>query len=420
MLFRSLAALRKEVEPVEPSVFARFLPTWHGITHPRRGIDALVGAIEQLQGVAIPASILEQSVLPARVLDYQPKMLDELCAAGELVWIGAGPLGDDGRVRLLFRDQVRSHHGLRAPAEFEFTAMHNTIVDRLATSGASFWYDLLAACESPPEPKLLQALWDLVWAGYLTNDTFAPVRAPRAHPKRASSSTKRARPQVGRLTRLGPAAGAGRWSLVAPLLEPAPSPTEVAHTTALALIERHGVVTREAVMHEGTPGGFAGVYPVLKALEEAGKVRRGWFVAGLGAAQFAMSGAVERLRTLSGTDDGRAPIVLAAADPAQPYGAALSWPEHLGGRAARNAGAFVVMEDGELVAFVERGGRSMLSYAVPASNDWIAALIDARRVGRVGSLQLQHIDGGSARESVLADRLRTAGFVDGYKGLILR
>lgn len=417
---RSLAALRKEVEPVDPQAFARFLPVWHGITHPRRGMDALVGAIEQLQGVAIPASILEQSVLPARVLDYQRKMLDELCAAGELVWLGAGPLGDDGRVRLVFRDAIRVQLGARPRAEFIFEPLHSTIIDHLTRSGASFWYDLVAATDNPAEPVLLSSLWDLVWAGYVTNDTFAPVRATRPTTKRATAA-KRARPQVGRLSRLGPAAGAGRWSLVAPLLEPAPTATQAMHATAMTLLERHGIVTREGVLHEAIPGGFAGVYPVLKALEDAGKVRRGWFVDGLGAAQFAIPGAIERLRTAKEAGDETTTLILAAADPAQPYGAALPWPEHRsGGRASRAAGAYVATVDGALAAFIERGGKSLLTYSDQHDTTWISAIVAARRSGRVGAMQLQTIDGAAARESVFADALRAAGFVDGYKGLTLR
>ncbi len=431
---RSLAALRKEVEPVDPEVFARFLPIWHGITTPRRGLDGLVNAIEQLQGVPIPASVLERSVLPSRVRDYQPAMLDTLCSSGELVWVGAGPLGNDGRVRLFFRDQVRLLAPAFAPQSLELTPLHETLLTHLRDTGASFWFDLTAATGNVVEAELLHSLWDLVWAGLITNDTFAPVRAPRAK-RGASTRSARARPNIGRLSRLGPPAGAGRWALVAPLLQPPASPTEVAHATAHALIERHGVVTREAVNAEGIVGGFSGVYPLFKALEEAGKLRRGWFVAGLGAAQFALAGSIERLRATrdpDGSEDNTA-IVLSAVDPAQPFGAVMPWPSHEAGRASRTAGADVVMVSGAIAAFIERGGRSMLTFELeptlqrPSSDPnislvdrCIAAIAEAVRADRIGGLQLQTIDGRAARESPLADRLRAHGFVDGYKGLVLR
>ena len=261
--------------------------------------------------------------------------------------------------------------------------LHDAIREQFARAGASFWPDIAAATlgslGTADEAVLLTALWDLVWAGEITNDTFGPLRVPR----RASKRTSRARPHPGRLTRLGPPAGAGRWSLVAPLLDPAPSSTEIAHAIALQLLDRHGVVTREAVRAEGTPGGFAGVYPVFRALEESGRARRGWFVAGLGAAQFALPGAVDRLRAHKNPPDdepGRV-SVLAATDPAQPYGAALSWPEPVGGgRPSRTVGAHVVLVDGECVAYVERGGRGLLTFSV-ARRDRRARLV-GERAGR--------------------------------------
>jgi ATP-dependent Lhr-like helicase len=351
-------------------------------------------------------------------------MLDELCAAGELVWTGAGALGaDDGRVRLFFRDRVKllaSSVTLPDPPE---GPVHDAIRQQLASAGASFWPDLVAASGTADDTVLLTALWDLVWAGEVTNDTFGPLRVPR---RASARRTARARPNPGRLARLGPPAGAGRWSLVAPLFLPAPSSTETAHATALQLLERHGVVTREAVKAEGTPGGFAAVYPVLRALEESGRARRGWFVAGLGAAQFALPGAVDRLRahrTPSPDEPGRV-VVLAATDPAQPYGAAIAWPEHRGGnRPTRAAGAHVVLIDGACVAYVERGGRSLLTFAgeytVDDPDAWVDALVEAHKEGRLGRLQIERIDDQPARTSPHADRMRGAGFADGYKGLTL-
>jgi ATP-dependent Lhr-like helicase len=428
---RSLAALRKEIEPVDAEAYARFLPAWHGIGRARRGIDALVDAVEQLQGAPIPASVLEREVLPARVSDYRPAMLDELCAAGGLVWVGAGALGsDDGRVRLCFRDQARLLLPTAARrGDPPAGALHEALRAHLAERGASFWIDLLAATHNAPQAEILGALWDLVWAGEVTNDTFGPVRAARHGTKRASKAAAR-KPELGRLSRLGPPAGAGRWSLVADLLQPGASPTEQAHALAGALLSRHGIVTREGVNAEGVSGGFTGVYPVLKALEESGRLRRGWFVAGLGAAQFALPGAVERLRGVRDTrpssseHDDATMLVLAATDPAQPYGAALAWPERAETRAtspARAAGAHVVLVDGAVVAYVERGGRSLSTFASdvdPAR--WADALVVAHKEGRVGALQLQTIDGQPARTGPLAPALRAAGFVDGYRGLTLR
>ena len=414
---RSLAAMRHEIEPVDASTFARFLPAWQGVGRGRRGIDTLVDVLEQLQGVAIPASVLEHDVLPARVDGYRSNMLDELCAAGELVWVGAGPLGaDDGRVRLYFRDRIR----LLAPAPLDDGrpdgAVHDALRARLASAGASFWPDLVAVAGTADESVVLTALWDLVWAGEVTNDTLGPLRVPRRVTRRAP----RARPNLARLTRLGPPAGAGRWSLVAPLLDPVPSPTEIAHAQALQLLERHGVVTREGVRAEGVPGGFAAVYPVLRALEETGRARRGWFVAGLGAAQFALPGAVDRVRSFRtiNPDDPRA-VVLAATDPAQPYGAAVSWPD-TPGRPARAAGAHVVIVDGELAVYLERGGKSLLTFGSADPQVWTEALVEAHKEGRVGRLQLERIDDEPARSSLHADALRHAGFADGYKGLTLR
>jgi ATP-dependent Lhr-like helicase len=416
---RSLAALRREVEPVDPDTFGRFLPGWHGIGQGRRGLDALVAAVEQLQGAAIPASALERDVLPARVDDYRPAMLDELCAAGELVWVGAGALGDDdGRVRLCFRDRVRLLVPARSGGEAPSEPVHEAIRARLAAAGASFWPELLAAAGNPDQQVLLDALWDLVWAGEVTNDTFGPVRAPRRAKRRSASATRR--PQIGRLSRLGPPAASGRWSLVAPLLEPQPTATEAVHALALQLLERHGVVTREGAKSEGIAGGYAAVYPVLRALEDSGRIRRGWFVATLGAAQFALGGAVERLRAEREPPEEPRALVLAATDPAQPYGAALPWPESTG-RPARAAGTYAVLVGGRLAAYLERGGRGLLTFAgESAAEIWIDAVVNAHKEGRLGVLQLQRIDDGPARQSPLAPALRAAGFVDGYRGLTLR
>ncbi len=416
---RSLAALRKEVEPVDASTLGRFLPVWQGAATPSGGPEALLEAIARLQGAAVPASILEHDILPARVRGFRPADLDALCASGDLVWFGAGPLGaDDGRVSLFVRDRVR----LLAPLPSDEPPqgpVHVAIRDHLAGRGASFWPDLVAAAGTGDEHIVLAALWDLVWAGEVTNDTLAPLRALTAKRSRAAPRPG-ARPRPGALRRAGPPAGAGRWSLVAPLLEPVASSTEIAHARALQLLDRHGVLTREAVLAEGVPGGFAGVYGVLKALEMSGKVRRGYFVAGLGAAQFAVPGAVERIRTMRETRHGDEPraVLLAATDPSQPYGAALPWPDGPG-RPGRQAGAFVVLVDGNLAAFLERGARSLLTFGVEA-DAWVDALASLAKDGRLRKLELIRIDGAPASDSPLGDRLRGAGFTDGYRGLTLR
>jgi ATP-dependent helicase Lhr and Lhr-like helicase len=307
-------------------------------------------------------------------------------------------------------------------------AVHRALLDRLEQRGASFWSDLVLAVQQADLPyddaSVLAALWDLVWAGMVTNDSLAPLRSFVGGKVRKAAG--RRRPAVGRLTRLGPPSAAGRWSLVAPLLDPRPSPTELAHARAAQLVERYGVLTREAALGEGTEGGFAGVYPVLRALEEKGRIRRGYFVAGLGAAQFALPGAVDRLRAARPASEGGGrrepgpPVVLAAIDPAQPYGAAMPWPQ-TGGRPARAAGALVVLAEGEPVVFVERGGRSLWTFPAAADHpDWPGAL--ARRVeeGRVRSHEVQTVDGDPVRTSPYADALRAAGFADGYRGLVMR
>jgi ATP-dependent Lhr-like helicase len=443
---RSLAKLRHEVEPVEAATYARFLEQWHGIGSRRTGIEALVDVIGQLQGASIPASALESEVLPARLRDFRSADLDELCTAGELVWTGSGAIGStDGRVVLAFRDQASLL--LSRPPELDLTTreidadvvadavggpLQAALLAWLARRGASFWPELVHAAQQSGQPyddtSVLAALWDLVWAGLVTNDSLAPVRAYIAGKVRKASGQRR--PQRGRLTRLGPPQAAGRWSLVAPLLTPERSATEAAHARAGQLLERYGVLTREGALSEGVEGGFAGVYPVLKALEERGRARRGYFVAGLGAAQFALPGAVDRLRasrpstadraTDGGEGDGTLPVVLAATDPAQPYGATLPWPESAG-RPARAAGALVVLGEGEALCFVERGGRSLWTFPAAEHHPrWAEALAQRVRSGRTRQHEVQTIDGEPARTTPWAEALRQAGYADGYRGLVVR
>ena len=428
---RCLAALRHEVEPVGPEALARFLPAWQGVGGRWRGVDALADVVAQLQGAPVAASVLEADVLASRMLGYKTADLDQLCTSGEVVWIGAGALGaTDGRVRLLFRDQA----ALLVPASAPPVdgALHDALRSRLQERGASFWPDLVAAAQTASLPydteSVLAALWDLVWGGEITNDSLAPLRARIA--RRARGQSRRSAPRPGRsrrgrlrlggLTAAGPPSAAGRWSLVEPLLRPEPAATESALARAHQLLDRYGVVTRETALGEGTAGGFAGVYPVLKALEERGEVRRGYFVAGLGAAQFALPGAVDRLRAVRSPEADTAPVVLAATDPAQPYGAALAWPE-LSGRPARVPGAHVVLVDGEPVVELERGGRSLVTFPqAETTDDWIDAVIGLVKDGRLPKLEIAKVNGTPIRETPWAARLEAAGFTSAYRGMLYR
>ncbi|HJP71752.1 MAG TPA: helicase-related protein, partial [Candidatus Limnocylindria bacterium] len=420
---RSLARLRREVEPVEPEALARFLPAWQGVGTTAGGLGRLIEVVAQLEGVPIPASVLERDVRPARVSGYTPRLLDELGAAGEVVWIGRGSLGrDDGRVALYRRDRVELLATAGAGEDRPSEPIHDAIREHLKRRGASFYPQLRGAVAAHSDDELLDAMWDLVWAGEVTNDTFAPLRAlslPRSRSK--------AVPRPGRLTALGPPRAAGRWSLVADLVGEDRSPTERGHALAMSLLERHGVVTREAVAAEGIAGGYAAVYPVLRAMEEAGRARRGYFVAGLGAAQFALPGAVDRLRTAREAADDGAVRILAATDPAQAYGAALAWPrgeqdERL--PLQRAAGAYVVSVDGDAALYLERGGRSLLR--LPGVTDEQTARAVAALPSLVGpagplrELRLERVDRGPVAESALADALREAAFRPSYRGWILR
>jgi len=431
---RSLAALRREVEPVEPDAYARFLLGWHGIPAERRGVDALVEALGLLQGAALVASALERDVLPARVRGYRPSDLDELCTSGDIVWVGAGSIGSsDGRVRVYFADQLPLlAPGVEAPERPE-GALHDAIRTLLAQRGASFWAQLRAAAPGATEAETLAALWDLVWAGEVTNDSLAPLRAVLAGgvTRATASRAPRARPRPGRLTRLGPPAGAGRWSLVDPLLQPAPATTAAAHATALQLLERQGVVTREGVLAEGVVGGFAGVYGVLKVLEERGQTRRGYFVSGLGAAQFTLPGAVDRLRSVREPVDAHhhpadvpAAVVLAATDPAQPYGASLAWPTSAG-RPSRSAGALVVLSQGRPLVWFDRRGHHLVMFPEATESGagpmWAAALAGLVADGRARTVEVRKVDGDALDpSSPVAAVLQQAGFVRTYRGFAVR
>jgi ATP-dependent Lhr-like helicase len=430
---RSLAALRREVEPVEVETYARFVQAWHGIGSDRRGVEALVEVLGQLQGAALVAGTLERELLPSRLRSFRPTDLDELCTSGEVVWVGAGAIGaSEGRVRLCFADQLPVLAPGWEPQEAPSGALHDAIRQHLSTRGASFWNGIRAADPDATDTELLAALWDLVWAGGVTNDSLVPLRAMLGSKgvsgKSSAKPMARTRPRPGRLNRIGPPLGAGRWSLVAPLLLPAATPTEAAHGTALQLLERYGVVTREAVLAEGVVGGYASVYGVLKVLEERGQVRRGYFVSGLGAAQFGLPGAVDRLRAARDVVDAElhpadvpAPVVLAATDPAQPYGAAIGWPDSPG-RPARTATAVVVLRAGVPLAWFDRRSYAVVTFpAAEHDHGWAEALAAMVKDGRVRSVEVRKVNG----EAVLptsgwAEAMRAVGFVEGYRGWVLR
>ncbi|MET0772162.1 MAG: DEAD/DEAH box helicase [Candidatus Limnocylindrales bacterium] len=505
---RSLARLRREVEPVEPAALGRFLPAWQGVGTTASGPGRLAEVIGQLEGLAMPASVLERDILPARVQAYQPRMLDELLASGEVVWVGAGSLGrDDGRVVLWRADRIAlsgagspgaaasllgsAHAPLGPPASDDSSPMgagepHSlrpgadaagpephasavpgggppadapvatpappededrvraAIVGQLENRGASFYREILAAVlraaaeggvRPPAQRELLDTLWDLVWGGTVTNDTFLPLRAlrwPRGGRDRAAD-----RPRLGATGRVGPPEGAGRWSLVSEAVATAialaggspPSETERRHAIALRLLDRHGVVTRDAVAAEDVPGGFSAVYPILREMEDRGRVRRGYFVEGLGGAQFALPAAVDRLRAerpAPGDDRGgrRDVVVLAATDPANPYGAALPWPQPAEGGMTypRAAGAYVVLADGDPVLYLERSGRAIRTF--PAFAERTTALDALRALVRPGPdaslrrVRIERIDGEPVLTSPHHGIVLDAGFQRTYRGLV--
>ena len=452
---RSLARLRREVEPVDQVVLARFMPAWQGVRAVAEeaaigppgeaALARLAEVVDQLAGLPVPASVLERDVLPARIPGYQPRLLDELGALGEVAWVGDGALGrDDGRVVLYRPGQESLREAASRSADAPRGDLRDRICDCLAGRGASFYRDLLAAAGPASEREILDALWDLVWAGEITNDTFAPLRALRW---RRPSGVQRPRP--GRL-QMGPPEAAGRWSLVrgrdgiearrpvdggSPSAGPAPagpaSATARLHSLATVLLDRYGVLTREAVASEEVTGGFSAVYPILRAMEESGRIRRGYFVEGLGAAQFALAGAVDRLRSMREGPDFEAggPVVylLAAADPANPYGAALAWPRR--GDADRRplpraAGAYVVLVDGAAVLYLERGGHSLQT--LPAADDVatagpaFAALRSVVDDGRLREMVISRVDGEPVSASRWRPLLEEAGFAAGYRGHVLR
>ncbi|ROS77166.1 DEAD/DEAH box helicase [Cellulomonas sp. PhB143] len=461
---RSLAALRAEVEPVDQEALGMFAPRWHGVGA-LRGTDGVLRVVEQLAGLPLPASALESLVIPARVVDYEPRMLDELTTAGEVLWAGHAPIagrGGDGLVSLHLADGAAltlppllpSGHGAAAAGpdaprdvlpDGGTTDLRERLADLLAGSGGFFLQPLADAAGASPQ-ETLSALWDLVWAGRVTNDGLGPLRE-----RLGTASTHRTTPRAaarparrGRFASLAPLparaptvrAGGGRWSA---LPERETDPTRRTAALARVLLDRHGILTRGSTHAEGVTEYFRGVYRALRELEQSGGVRRGYFVEHLGASQFALPGAVDELRSVAGDRErgtGRRlrALLLAATDPASPYGAALPWPT-AGGAAAhrpgRKAGALVVLVDGTLTFYLERGGRSLLTFTDDGARLRAAAhaLADAVRDGRAAASVVARVDGadalsaagtGPAEGSGPAAALVTAGFVRTPRGLRAR
>jgi ATP-dependent helicase Lhr and Lhr-like helicase len=435
---RSLAKLRHEVEAVEAEALGRFMVAWHGLGAKRRGLEALLDAIEQLQGAAIPASVLEREVLPARVADYSPAMLDTLMAAGEVVWVGLERLGErDGRIALYLTDHLTR---LRPPvvAAPRLDGRVAAVRDYLASHGASFFAAIREGTGAGFPTDTVEALWELVWMGLVTNDTLHPLRSYTGvdEPRRP----RRPAPAQFRSRRSSPRTSEGRWSLVETVAASSAATTEWSAATAQQLLTRYGLVTRETVASEAVSGGFSAVYQVLRAMEDAGRIRRGYFVAGLGGAQFAMPAALDLLRSLREPGDAPQTAIIAATDPANPFGTLLKWPEtggpggdaapsDIGRGATRTVGSVVVVVDGIAAGYLRKGERDLL-VALPETEPMrtrIAqalgrALIEraqARPEGQRG-LFLQTINGTRAAAHPAARWFVAAGFAPAADGLQYR
>jgi ATP-dependent Lhr-like helicase len=420
----SLAALRKEIEPADQRALARFMPSWQGVDrHPAggAGVDRLREVLVPLQGLALPADAWERDVLPRRVGTWSPTWLDQLCSAGEVVWVGAGALGrSSGRVALYFREDAPwigpPVSRVAAPGE----ALHESLRERLR-AGACFFTDLLVDVAGSSAEEIQEALWDLVWAGEVSNDAWAPLRSPKLAAQWSQRSRAERRARFGSRRRGALPQVQGRWALTAGLFMAPDDPVARRRVQAELLLERYGIVTREQVLAEGIPGGFSVLYDSFSALETIGAVRRGYFIEGLGGAQFALPGAVERLRSQR-EDDRERPTVLSAVDPAQPYGAALRWPAREGRTPARHSGAYVVLAGGDPVVYVERGGKG-LQILVEELDERIvpslAALADAVQRGRVRKLGIERINGEPVVGSEWEAALLELGFRAGPRRLTL-
>jgi ATP-dependent Lhr-like helicase len=419
---KSLAKLRRAVEAVDARALARFLPAWQGVTHKRRGRDALLTAIGELEGCPLVASALDGEVLPARIDGYRPWDLDALCTSGEVVWAGLEPIGaSDGRIALYLADHEPLLSRPTIPVEGGVAA---TIRDVLGRRGAVFFAEIARAVGGFPN-DVLDVLWQMVWAGEVTNDTLEPLRS---RPRASANTERRPHPRHPRAPRNGPVGSEGRWSLRAARWTATPGDTERRAALARSLLDRYGIVTREAAHAEGIAGGFAAVYDVLKTMEEQGRVRRGYFVEGRGGAQFAIAGADERLRALRDPTPDAVPVVLAATDPASVWGSLLEWPASVcDGRPQRAAGALVVVRDGDLLGWLGRSEHPLLTFLraeeprrsedARALARSLATLVDG---GRRRALLVSTVDGIEAARSPLARLFVEAGFAATMRGLLKR
>ncbi len=423
---RSLANLRQEVEPVEPRVLSRLLLHWQGVTRKRRGMNALLDTIEQLQGAALSASEFEREVLAARIEGYSPLDLDSLAAAGEVVWVGVEPLGErDGRIALYLTDSLRRLFRPPPLTEGALTVRERQLVEVLRARGASFFGELHAASGGGYPGQTLDALWGLAFKGLLTNDLFLPLRA-FARERETRRVRRPEAPGSFRSRRETPPSAEGRWSLVESRVDPRNSDTALGAALAQQLLARYGVVTRELASAEAIPGGFGAVYQVLKAMEEGGRVRRGLFASQVGALQFALPPAVDLLRALRDDPDTPEAVTLAATDPANAWGAVLRWPAldgEAGARPSRSTGAHVVLVNGALAAYAGRGGRHLHAFlpedepersrTAGAVAEQLARLARSSRRG----FELDTIDGRAARSHALAPFLSAVGFSAGPRGM---
>jgi ATP-dependent Lhr-like helicase len=421
---RSLAKVRKQVEPVEPAVLGRLITTWQGVARRRAGLDALLDAIENLQGAPLPASIFESEILATRVEGYNPADLDALTAAGEIVWRGIEPLGErDGRLAVYLTDHFARLH--RPSQAGELSPRERAILDHLAGHGASFFGALHDTAGGGYPAETVDALWDLVWKGQITNDTFHAVRAFTRPPEK-----RRRVPASGRSfrsRRVAPPSAEGRWSRLEQRLVRPVSPTEWSTAVAQQLLARYGVLTREVAAAEGITGGFGAVYGVLKAMEDAGRVRRGYFVSGVGATQFALPAALDLLRSLREPGEDREVVALSATDPANPYGTILPWPhsQHETGRGpTRTVGSLVIIVDGALAAYISRGARQLLVFLPedePARST-VGRALAARLAGlaRDAGLLIAEVNGVPTSDHPIAPYLLGAGFTPSAMGFLLR
>ncbi|MBP9086024.1 MAG: DEAD/DEAH box helicase [Kofleriaceae bacterium] len=467
---RSLAAVRAQISAVAPEVLVRFTHAWHGVARRRTGLDAVLDAVEKLQGMPILASQLESEILPARIDKYLPSDLDTLAAAGEITWHGLSASGNrDGKIALYLADQASrfSDAAQLASATAELDAVQLQIIDVLRNRGALFLSQLREALRIFPG-DISKALWTLTWRGLVSNDSFAPLRQLAA----VAATTRRARrtaPHSFRSRRSAPLQAEGRWRLL--VGGAAPTVTEQVNAWARQWLTRYGVVTKEVAMLENVSGGFATLYPVLRALEDSGQIRRGHFVRDIAAVQFALPHALDQLRTFITPPPEPIVTTLAATDCANPYGCTLPWPtvripdgmhpnagrrapgrvanvrapdgmhpvgsmhephgmpdpDHpdgmprkAEGTARRSAGAVMITIDGRAAAWVARGMSNILTWEAAATTRNRDANLVANEIGRLARANLLRgapcniatINGGPAPSDELAPYLRSAGFIE--------